>query len=350
MAAPDRVLRVACFGAGWVTTNRHIPAMRGHGGFEVAAIVDRNPERAEAAAESLGIPRHAAAETVSELSFAGEIDAVTCGTAPFAHHQVISSALDAGKHVITEKPFTMTVAEGEELAASAAERNLALCVVHNFQFASSVRRVRRWAEKGLLGEPRGVWGFQLSNPARRLPDWYDELPLGLFYDESPHLIYLARALAGAELEPRSATVHPSRIGLARTPAQIDAQLSAGGLPVTLTMNFEAPVSEWQVALIGERSLALVDVFRDIAVRIPNDRGHGTLDVLRTTAAGSWQHWIGYLRSGPRHLRHRLLYGNDEVFARFHAAAGGGGQAEGISAEDALAVLRLQHWVVESASG
>ena len=349
MPAPNRVLRVACFGAGWVTTNRHIPAMRGHGGFEVAAIVDRNPERAASAARELGIPRHAGAESVADLDFADEIDVISCGTAPFAHHQVIASALEAGKHAITEKPFTMTVAEGEELAASAEERDLALCVVHNFQFASSVKRVRRWAEKGLLGEPRGVWGFQLSNPERRLPDWYDELPLGLFYDESPHLIYLARSLAGGELEPLSATVHPSRAGLERTPAQVDMQMSGAGVPVTLTMNFEAPVSEWQVALIGERSLALVDVFRDIAVRIPNDRGHGTLDVLRTTAAGTWHHWAGYLRSGPRHLRRNLLYGNDEVFARFHAAATGGTRAEGIAAEDALAVLRLQHWVAESAS-
>ena len=173
------------------------------------------------------------------------------------------------------------------------------------------------------------------------------MPLGLFYDESPHLIYVARALAGAELEPLSATVQPSSRGL-RTPTQIDLQLRAAGVPVTMVMNFEAPVSEWHVAVLGERALAAVDLFRDTAVRVPNDRGHGALQVLRSSAAGTWRHWLGYLRSGPPHLAGRLRYGNEEVFARFHDAATGSGAAAGIGAADALAVLRLQHWAVDAA--
>jgi scyllo-inositol 2-dehydrogenase (NADP+) len=345
-----RRLRVACFGAGNVTQTRHIPAMRAQGGFDIVAIVDRRPERAADAAGKLGLPRHAAAEGVDELPFKDEIDAITCGTSPFAHHRVVKSALEAGKHAITEKPFTMTIAEGEELAELAGERDLALCIVHNFQFARSVKQLRRWADRGLLGEVHGVWGFQLSNPSRALPQWYDELPLGLFYDESPHLIYLVRALAG-DLELLSATVHPSNRGLLNTPSQIDAQFRSGRVPVTLTMNFEAPVSEWQVAVIGERSLAVVDLFRDIAIRLPNDGGHRSLEVLRTTVAAGSQHFLGYLRSGPKHIAgRRLLYGNEEVFGRFHAAATDGVPAQGIGPDDALAVLRIQHLIAEAAEG
>ena len=196
-------LRVACFGAGNITRSRHIPTMRRHGGFEIVAVVDRREERAAELAREFDIPRHAGAEDVGELDFADEFDAITCGTAPFAHHRVVNSALEAGKHAISDKPFTMTVAEGEELAALARDRGLTLCVVHNFQFASSVLRARRWAERGKLGELHGVWGFQLSNPKRALPDWYDELPLGLFYDESPHLIYLARRLPAGASSSRS---------------------------------------------------------------------------------------------------------------------------------------------------
>ncbi|MSO41311.1 MAG: Gfo/Idh/MocA family oxidoreductase [Solirubrobacterales bacterium] len=341
-----QTLRTACFGAGWVTTNRHIPAMRAQGGFEIEAIVDRSGDRAREAAERLGVPRHAEASSVDELDFADELDAVTCGTAPFAHHEVVGSALRAGKHTITEKPFTMTLAEGEELASLAEERERALCVVHNFQFSRSVRTALGWLESGALGAVRGIWAMQLSNPQRRLPDWYDELPLGLFYDESPHLIYVARALAGCELEPLTATVRPSSHGL-RTPAQIDLALRGGEVPVTMVMNFEAPVSEWHVAVLGERSLAVVDLFRDTAVRLPNDQGHGALNVLRSSLAGTGRHWLGYLRSGPRHLAGRLRYGNEEVFSRFHGAATGAGPAAGIGVEDALAVLRLQQWAVQA---
>src|SRR5919204_1484204 len=258
--APGQRIPVACFGAGWVTTHRHIPTMRRHGGFDVVCLADRREERAREAAARVKVPHYERAEGVGELGVRDRIEAVTCGTAPFAHHRVIRSALEAGKHVLTEKPFTMTVDEGEELAALARERELVLAVVHNFQFAPSVKRLRRWMESGRLGQVRAVWATQLSNPARRLPTWFDELPGGLFYDESPHLIYMARALAGGELERVSVTVHSSTRGLLNTPAQIDAQMRAGEVPVSIQMNFEAPVSEWHVAGLRDKGLRVGGFF------------------------------------------------------------------------------------------
>lgn len=346
-SAPGQRIPVACFGAGWVTTHRHIPTMREHGGFDVVCLADRRGERARAAAEELKLPHHEQAEGVDELSVRDQVQAITCGTAPFAHERVIRSALEAGKHVLTEKPFTMTLQEGEDLVALAEQRGLILAIVHNFQFAPSVQRVRRWIESGRIGKVRAVWATQFSNPARRLPTWFDELPAGLFYDESPHLIYTARAMAGGELEPVSVTIHPSTTGLVNTPAQIDAQMRAGEVPVSIQMNFEAPVSEWHVAVIGERGMGVVDLFRDIALFTPNDGDHRAPEVFRTSMSASWHHWLGYLRSGPRHLLGKLRYGNEEVFGRFHAAIGSGKPPEGISGQDALAVLRVQHWILEA---
>ena len=342
-------VRVAAFGAGWVTTERHIPAMRAHGGFDVVALVDRDGERARSEAARLGIPHAVEADSVADPALP-DVDAITCGTSPFSHHAVVRSALEAGKPVITEKPFAMTVEEGEEMVALSRSTGVPLAVVHNFQFASSALKVRRWIEAGRLGTLRGVWAFQMSNPQRRLPTWYDDLPLGLFYDESPHLLYLVRALAGgAELERIGATVIPTTRGEKNTPAQIDVQMRAGGIPITVLMNFEAPLSEWQVLVFGDEAVAAVDVFRDIAVRIPNDKAHGTLDVFRTSAMATLTHWAGYPLSGVGHLRKTLLYGNDEVFRRFHAAAATGVAPRDISGEDALAVLQLQHWIVGCAS-
>jgi predicted dehydrogenase len=317
--------------------------MRAHGGFEVVALVDRRADRARAEAERLGVPTGIVGRVVDDVPVA--FDVVTCGTAPFTHFEVVMSALDAGKHVITEKPFTMTVEEGEVLAASARANRLQLAVVHNFQFARSITEVDAWIGRGRLGSIRSIWAMQLSNPRRRLPAWYDELPLGLFYDESPHLLYLIRHFAGAELELDAVSVAPSTISAtANTPAQIVAQYGAP-LPIALTMNFEAPVSEWHVGVLGERGAAVIDVFRDIAAFVPNDGLHQTGTVLRTSLSASFSHWLGYLRSGPRHLRGRLLYGNDEVFARFARAIASGEPPAGISVDDALAVLRAQHEIV-----
>lgn len=332
-----------------MTQNRHIPAMRADGGFDVVLLVDRSAERAREGAAALDVPSHVAATALSEVPAELEVDAVTCGTAPFAHFEVVRAALEAGKHAITEKPFTMTVAEGEELVALAKDRGLILGVVHNFQFARSVLKLKRWASSGRLGEVRAIWAVQLSNPERRLPEWCEELPCGLFYDESPHLIYLARALAPEPLEPLSATVHPSTLGK-RTPAHINVQLRAGKIPVTLEMSFEAPLSEWHLAVLGDRGLGAVDIFRDIAVFAPNDGGHDARRVFRTSASLTLNHWRGYAGSGPRHLARRLDYGNREVFHRFRQAIGDGRTPEGIGADDALEVLKLQHWIVESQAG
>jgi scyllo-inositol 2-dehydrogenase (NADP+) len=339
-------IRTAAFGAGWVTTHRHVPAMRAHGGYDVAVLVDRSYDRARAAADRLGVP-HArggsALEHVADL----DIEAVTCGTAPFQHFEVVSSALRGGAHALTEKPFTMTIKEGEALVELSSSSRAQLVVMHNFQFARSVRQADAWIRRGRLGRMRAVWAVQLSNPRRRLPEWYDELPLGLFFDESPHLLYLVRHFVGDEIELDGVSVVDSTRGAARTPAQVTAQYRAP-IPVTLTMNFEAPVSEWHLLVIGDEGAASVDVFRDIAIFLPNDGAHNTRGVLRSSLRATWAHWLGHVHSGPRHVRGTLLYGSDEVFARFSAAIRTGVPPDSVSGRDALAVLRAQYELISRA--
>jgi predicted dehydrogenase len=325
--------------------------MRAAGGFEVVAVVDRDADRARRVAKLAGIGRHAAAASADELPFLDEIDAVTCGTAPFSHYSIVRSAIETGKHVLTEKPFTMTVQEGEELLALARAHPTTVAVIHNFQFMRSALQVKRWIRQGRLGTIRAIWGFQLSNPRRRLPTWREELPLGLFYDEAPHLFYTTRAFGEPRnLQPVSATVRPSTIGDLNTPAQVDVQLELGEIPVTLAMNFEAPLSEWHILVLGDRGTGSMDLFRDIAAYVPNDRGHRGLDVFRSSAASTFAHWRGYARSGVGHLRKSLLYGNVEVFHRFAEAARTGAELHEMGPDDALAVVKLQHAVVDAAGG
>jgi predicted dehydrogenase len=224
-----------------------------------------------------------------------------------------------------------------------------LAIVHNFQFARSTRRLIADVAAGRYGALRFIHARQLGNPLRRLPTWYEELPLGLFYDESPHMFYLLRALAPAPLAFLRAEVHPSSTGK-RTPAWISAHYAAGDgrIPVKLDMGFEAPLSEWHIAVAGEHYLGDLDVFRDIYVRIPNDGLHSTWPVLRTSLLATWSHWMQHLVSGPRHLAGTLRYGNDEVFRRFAAAARTSAEPQDIGPDDALAVLRMQHDIVQHA--
>lgn len=339
-------LRIATVGLGWVGVHRHLPALLADPAFDLVGVVDRRADRARAVAERLGLARYHAGERLTDIPWLDEVEAFTVATSPAAHGALIREALVLGRHVLTEKPFVLEPAEGEALVRLARERGRTLAIVHNFQFARSTRRLLADLHARRYGEVRFIHAQQLGNPARRLPAWYEELPLGLYYDESPHMFYLLRALAPAPLVFQGAQVHPSTLGK-RTPAWISAHYCAGDarIPVKLDMAFEAPLSEWHVCVGGERCLGDVDVFRDIYVRIPNDGEHTGWPVLRTSIAATWGHWSQHFVSGPRHLAGTLLYGNDEVFRRFAAAVRSGEDPAGIGADDALAVLRMQHEIL-----
>ncbi len=347
--AATEPLRIAAVGLGWVTLHRHLPAMRGLAGVRVVGVVDRRGGHAHSVAQAAGVPRFHEGESLAAIPWLDEVDAFSIGAPPKAHAALIQQALELGRHVITEKPFAMSVTEGEKLVALARERQRTLAIVHNFQFARSALRLLGDLGAGRFGRISYLHAQQLGNPARRLPAWHEELPLGLFYDESPHMLYLLRALAPAPLRFLRAQVHASRAGR-NTPAWISAHYAAGPdeIPVKLDMGFEAPLSEWHVSLAGERGLGDLDVFRDIYAWLPNDGAHTAWPVLRTSLAATWSHWSQHLLSGPRHLAGSLLYGNDEVFRRFAAAARESSVPAGIGAEDALAVLRMQHAIVEHA--
>jgi predicted dehydrogenase len=320
--------------------------------FEVIGLIDRQPQRAEHVAQQLKIKHHACAGSLVDVPWLNDIDAVMIGASPHAHYPLIAEALRARKHVLTEKPFTMSVAEGEELVKLAKENDRTLCIVHNFQFASSTKRLLHDLEAGVFGNIRSITAHQFGNPERRLPAWYEGLPLGLFYDESPHMFYLLRRLAPGTLTLRHATVVPSSTGL-KTPCLITAHYQCnaphGSIPVMLNMNFESPVSEWQVVVCGERYMGIVDVFRDIYVRLPNDGAHTTATVLRTSLSATWQHWLQHFTSGIRHLRGTLFYGNDDVFSCFARSIRTGNAAEPIGADAAMAILGMQHQIIEYAA-
>ncbi|MFA5962779.1 MAG: Gfo/Idh/MocA family oxidoreductase [Sphingomonas sp.] len=346
MTAP---VRVAAIGLGWVCQNRHLPVMDRSPRFDVVGVIDRAPGRAGAIAKQRGYRHFSEAATLADIDWLDQVDAITVATAPMTHFALVEEAIARGKHVLTEKPFTMTVAEGTELVAAANSADRRLAIVHNFQFARSTRRLFDDLASGALGTIRGVDAVQFGNPGRRLPTWCEELPMGLFYDESPHLLYLLRAVAGQLSLARSLVV-PSQTGLA-TPARIEAYFRGdkAACPIRLSCNFESPVSEWYLMVSGDQGLGIVDIFRDIYIRLPNDGRHDTLKVLRTSRVATFQHWLQHLTSGIPHLTGRLSYGNDELFDRFGRAIGGETAALApIDGASALAVLTLQHAIIDSA--
>lgn len=164
--------KVGIIGTGW-GTRVQIPAFR-RAGLEVGAIAGRNPEKTEDLARKNGIPRWFS--DWRELIDEEEIDLVTVVTPPFQHLEMTRAALEAGKHVLCEKPTAMNAGEARELveAADAHSDRIAL-IDHELRFLPAWCAARgcideigeiRWAEARYASpsrnDPGRVWNWWSS--------------------------------------------------------------------------------------------------------------------------------------------------------------------------------------------
>ena len=96
-------------------------------------------------------PAIATTTDVNDLLSAKDIDAVAIITPVFTHFELAKKALENGKHIFVEKPFTSTLAQAEELVELADKKNLKIMVDHTFLFTGAVRRIKEFIEEGTLG-------------------------------------------------------------------------------------------------------------------------------------------------------------------------------------------------------
>ncbi|MGB8887772.1 MAG: Gfo/Idh/MocA family oxidoreductase [Candidatus Korobacteraceae bacterium] len=119
-------------------------------GAQVLAVSDRLPaarERAQKATHGIQITADA-----SEVISSPAIDAVAIITPVWTHFELVKAALENGKHVFVEKPFTSNAGQAEELINLAAKKNLKIMVDHTFLFTGAVRKIKQLLQEGTLGK------------------------------------------------------------------------------------------------------------------------------------------------------------------------------------------------------
>ncbi len=136
--------------------NAHIPAIQESKNGEVVAISSRDPEKAKAEAERLGIPRHYG--SYDELIADPEVDAVVNPLPNTMHHEWTIKAANAGKHVMCEKPIAMTVQEAREMHDAAEANGVQLAEAFTHRLTGQMRYVREIVANGLIGEVTEVNG------------------------------------------------------------------------------------------------------------------------------------------------------------------------------------------------
>jgi len=116
----------------------------------VAAVADGDAERRQAVSQLY--PWVRVAEAADEMLADPAIDAVAVATPLGTHHELCKRALEAGKHVLCEKPLADSLARCEELVRLAQQRRRILMVDHTFVFTGAVRKIKEYVEAGALGD------------------------------------------------------------------------------------------------------------------------------------------------------------------------------------------------------
>lgn len=190
---PSRV-SVGLIGYGLAGAVFHAPLIRSVPRLHLAAVATRRA--AQVAADHPGVAVHPGPES---LIVDPAIDLVVIGSPNETHAPLARAALEAGKHVVVDKPFTVTSAEADALIALAAQRGLLLSVFQNRRWDADFRTVRHCVEQGQLGEVYSYEAhFDRFRPVIKQGWREQEVPgAGILYDLGAHLLDQALVLFGA---------------------------------------------------------------------------------------------------------------------------------------------------------
>jgi predicted dehydrogenase len=209
-------IRTAIFGTGFMG-RVHLEALRRVEFVEAVAIAGRNAEAARRLGAGFSIP--AIAADYHDVLRDRAIDAVHICTPNAQHFLMAKDALQAGKHVLCEKPLAISVDEAEELVSLAARQGLRNCVCHNLRFYPMVQQMRRLCDGGDLGEILVVQGTYSQDWLLYDTDWNWRVdskaggPSRAMADIGSHWFDMAEHVTGLRLTSLCAdlqTFHPTR--------------------------------------------------------------------------------------------------------------------------------------------
>lgn len=187
-------IKTALFSFGMSGKVFHAPFLHVHEGFELYAVWERSKNEAQKIYPNIKTYR-----TLDELLADDTIELIIVNTPNSTHFEYAKKAMEAGKHIIVEKPFTVKSEDGEPLIALAEEKDLVLSVYQNRRWDSDYKTIKKVFEEGLLGEIVEA-EFHFDRYKQELSaKQHKEIPqlgAGILFDLGPHLIDQALHLFG----------------------------------------------------------------------------------------------------------------------------------------------------------
>ncbi|QEC49950.1 oxidoreductase [Baekduia soli] len=342
---PDRPLRVALAGFGLAGGVLHAPLIATTEGLELAAVVTRDPaRRAQVARE------HPGARTADALDdVLGDVDLVVVAAPNRFHVPLAQAALDAGRHVVVDKPLAVTADQARDLAGRAQAAGLMLSAFHNRRWDDDFLTLTAAVAHGRLGRVLRLESrFDRWRPELRAGAWREGADPagggGLLLDLGSHLVDQAVQLLGpvtavyAELERR------------RPGAQVEddvflALAHASGARSHLWAGVHAAHAAPRFRVLGDRAAFVSEGLdpQEPALRAgisPVDPGYGERKTGRAAV----------LADGEDAVAIAMVRGDWGAYYRGVVAAIRDGAAPPVTAQEAVGVLGLLDAARESAAG
>lgn len=181
-------------GAGSIAVESHLPVLRNLKNVEVVAICDNRIDIAKETASKFGV-KNVFGDLESMLS-KEEPDVVDVCTSPFTHSSLAVEAMNAGCHVLVEKPMATNVQEADTMILSSRKNNAHLCVVHQNLYNPAVTRAKELVKAGDIGDLLHIelrtFESRDSELCTNKDHWSHKLPGGIFYEIIPHPVYLSQ--------------------------------------------------------------------------------------------------------------------------------------------------------------
>lgn len=189
------MVRVGLIGFGLAGQAFHAPVIRGVAGMELACVLERHTSKAKEKYREVRIAR-----TLDELLSDKTISLCVVATPNDSHFAYAKACLEAGRHVVVDKPLTPTMAEAEQLVRLAAERGRLLTVYQDRRYDGAFETVKKLVTCGTLGTVAEYEcrfdRFRLNGKASAWREQADFPAAGVLWDLGPHLLDQALVLFG----------------------------------------------------------------------------------------------------------------------------------------------------------
>ncbi len=243
------MVEVGLIGFGLAGKSFHAPVIRAVRGLRLAAIVQRNGDDAAKAHPDARIVR-----SVEDLLAIETIRLVVIATPNQSHYSLAKQCLEAGRHVVVDKPLTTTVAEAVELFQLAGKHRLILTVYHNRRFDADYQAARELVRSGVLGKiVRFESHYDRYRPKSKPGAWREKPGpgSGVLFDLAPHLIDQAMTIFGRP-EAVSADIRIEREGLSTDDAFDVTLYYAGSLRAELKATMLCATPRLRMLLLGNK--------------------------------------------------------------------------------------------------